>query len=282
MWAQIGPIVIEIITWVEELDGQHGHDYPQHEVIEGKPLLQWIGGKLSSYRFKYHLHCGMIMSPRQQFEFLKKVMDEHKALPFLKGNGTYMGTYVITDLTDDYRFETDRGGVIEMGGEMSLLEFVFENAQQELDAKAAAQRTSVMSPGLPNQVPTVSTRPEDNSNLLVQAIRDVEQGTSTVQTQIVNGNGGPTAFASLGQVAGGVTSPFNAIMAIIGNATGDLTTIAGSVNQNTATPVEQPQVTVRTADVNALIEVAQEAVTQIVNRARNTPNMGAIATRQGV
>jgi phage protein U len=232
MWAQIGSVRIEIITIFEEMDGQHGHDYPQHEVIEGKPLLQWMGGKLSSYRLRYHLHCGMTTSPRQQFEILKQMMDEHKAVPFIKGMGTFMGTYVITDLTDDYLFETDRGGTVEMKGEMTLLEYVSEGPASELAAKAAATKASISTQGLPNVLPTVVRLPTDTPSTLSLALSGLNQievnPTGFIGSVPSNSAGDPLASSFI-QLAGSSVPSLNSVMTVFATAANELPSVLANI-----------------------------------------------------
>lgn len=235
MWAQIGNIKVEIITIFEEMEGQHGADYPQHDVLDGKPRLQWMGAKLSSYRLKFHLHCGITKSPRAQFEILKNLMDEHQAVPFVTGTGTYLGMYVVTELTDDNLFMSDKGGVIEMSGEMTLLEYVFESSQDELKLKAEAQKKALMNPALPTAVPTVIKLPTDTPSILTQAVNGVNQTVQGITNTINNATNSissaiQTVTTPIQQILGTVTAPLNSVMQVFGNATGELTNIAGAVN----------------------------------------------------
>jgi phage protein U len=242
MWAQIGDIRVEIITIFKDMEGQHGHDFPQHDVIEGKPLLQWMGGKLSSYRLKFHLHCGMTRSPRAQFEILKKLMDDHKAVPFLKGNGTYLGQFVVTELTDNYLFESDKGSPIEMEGEMTLLEYAFESAQEELNAKAAAMRSATLKPNLPNVIPTVVTLPTDTPSILAQAINGINQSVQGLGSVLgdltgISSSGLPTTL-SMQELLGSTIAPLNRVMQVFGEATGELANVSGAVSTVTLGTVD--------------------------------------------
>jgi phage protein U len=235
MWAQIGPIRIEIISPIEEMGGQHGADFPQIDVLEGKPRLQWMGAALTTYRLNYHLHCGMTRSPQQQFEMLKQMMDDHKAVAFVMGTGKYMGTFVVTQLTDDHKFMSDRGGMIEMSGEITLLEYAFESAEEELKQKAAAQKKSILTPALPVAVPTVTKLPIDTPSGITQAINGVNEtvkdivGTISETTNTISSSIS-SITTPFQEALGTLSGSFNPIMQVFGNATGELTNLSGALS----------------------------------------------------
>lgn len=58
MFALLGEIQFDLITYFDGFDSQFDADYAEHALIEGKPRLQWIGDKLDeiSIQLSFHAH----------------------------------------------------------------------------------------------------------------------------------------------------------------------------------------------------------------------------------
>lgn len=143
MFAQLGDIRFELITYFDGLDGSQVYNFAEHQVIEGKPLLQYIGDALEtvSINFKFHvIYC----DPATEFKRIKDMAAKHQALPFIFGNGIYKGRYVITEITDTVEVTAVDGTVIEVSAKCSLKEWVDDNPlvikKQQKKAKAPARK----------------------------------------------------------------------------------------------------------------------------------------------
>ncbi|BDV42444.1 hypothetical protein GURASL_13670 [Geotalea uraniireducens] len=142
MFAQLGDIRFELITYFDGLEGSQSFTFAEHQVIEGKPMLQYIGDALEtvSITLKFHvLYC----APEAEFKRVKEMAAKHQALPFVFGNGIYKGRYVIVEITDTVEVTAVDGTVIEVSAKCSLKEWVDDSPlvlkKQQKQAKAPAR-----------------------------------------------------------------------------------------------------------------------------------------------
>ena len=58
MFALLGDVQFDLITYFDGFESQFGADYAEHPLIEGKPRLQFVGDKLDEIRIQlaFHLH----------------------------------------------------------------------------------------------------------------------------------------------------------------------------------------------------------------------------------
>ncbi len=95
-FAQLGSIRFELlpITGMEE---RYAYEYPEHQVIEGKPLLQYIGDRLDEHEITIRFHANFC-DPQKEFDLLKQEADKHEALPYVLASGQVKGSFVICDI----------------------------------------------------------------------------------------------------------------------------------------------------------------------------------------
>lgn len=143
MFAQLGDIRFELITYFDGLEGRTSYTFAEHQVIEGKPLLQFIGDNLDevSVQFRFHVsYC----APEAEFRRLIDAANLHQALPFVFGNGLYKGRFVITEISDTVENTASDGTVIAMGARVTLKEWVdaapLEVKKQQQKKKAPARK----------------------------------------------------------------------------------------------------------------------------------------------
>ena len=143
MFAQLGDIRFDLITYFDGLEGSQQYNYAEHQVIEGKPRLQYIAENLNGIviNFKFHI---MYCDPAIEFNRIKEMAGQHQALPFIFGNGIYKGRYVITEITDTVEVTAVDGTVMEISAKCTLKEWVDDNPlvikKQQKKAKAPARK----------------------------------------------------------------------------------------------------------------------------------------------
>lgn len=123
MYALLGDIQFDLITYFDGFESRFAADYAEHPLIEKKPRLQWIGDQLDEIRLTliFHLHY---CDPERELARLKQAMTDHRALALVLGNGDYKGWFVITEVQSTSR-QTDRvGGVIALEAAVTLREWV--------------------------------------------------------------------------------------------------------------------------------------------------------------
>lgn len=99
MYAQLGDIKFELITYFDGLNVLKKIDYAEHPTIEGKPKLQYIGEALEEIKIKLSFHNDFC-NPQEELKKLKDAASKYEPLSFIFGNGIYKGRYVIEEITD--------------------------------------------------------------------------------------------------------------------------------------------------------------------------------------
>ena len=74
MFAQLGDIEFDLITYFNGLDETVSYNYAQHERINNKPILQFMGMNLQEQDIKLNFHNSFCM-PEDEIKKLKTVAD---------------------------------------------------------------------------------------------------------------------------------------------------------------------------------------------------------------
>lgn len=122
MYAVLGDVEFELITYFDGLDVQFGADFAEHARVGGKPRLQWVGDKLDEVRIQLVFHASYC-DPEAEFLKLHGAMRSREARQFVLGNGTYKGWFVITDLAGTSRQTDAKGALIALDANVTLREF---------------------------------------------------------------------------------------------------------------------------------------------------------------
>ncbi|MFA7505721.1 MAG: phage tail protein [Burkholderiaceae bacterium] len=121
MFAMLGPISFRLITYFEGLSNRRGYDYARHEVIEGKPRLQWMGDDLEEVDIDLMFHVSYC-NPEAELAKLKVAGSMHTALPLIYGSGQYVGMFVIRTIRSTARQTNARGALVAVTARVSLVE----------------------------------------------------------------------------------------------------------------------------------------------------------------
>lgn len=232
VFAQLGSVEISMVPIFDGIEIEHPQNYAEHAVLDGKPKLQWMGSGLTEYTIDYALHSAFLAnsSPKQAFGYLKSMSDKHQAIPFILGDGTYLGYYVITNLTENYEFMSPEGMVISTKGVITLKEWVPEDESAVLAAKAKAKEIAVKNSqsyvGEVKQVPVEEDLADRARRLTNEVRRAIMDAKNLVDDTIST-----------------ITGPFNEIMLVYGSITGDLGYLAGILSEITGRQISIPGVT---------------------------------------
>lgn len=123
MYAQLGDIRFDLITYWEGLNAAWRTQYVEHAVIEGKPILQWIGDNLEEITIKLQFHADFCV-PKEELQRLKEAMLKHEALDFVFGNGEYKGKFVIEEITSEVIQTFKDSEIVAIEAELKLKEWV--------------------------------------------------------------------------------------------------------------------------------------------------------------
>lgn len=133
MFAQLGDIEFELITYFNGMNESQSYNYAQHERINQKPVLQFLGLNLQEQDIKLNFHASFC-TPEDEIKKLKNVANLGTPLKFIKGNGDYVGVFVITEIASVTEQATNEGDLISVQVDLKLREYtglIPEDSQTE-------------------------------------------------------------------------------------------------------------------------------------------------------
>ncbi len=133
MFAQLGDIEFELITYFNGMNESQSYNYAQHERINQKPVLQFLGLNLQEQDIKLNFHASFC-TPEDEIKKLKDVANLGTPLKFIKGNGDYVGVFVITEIASVTEQATNEGDLISVQVDLKLREYtglIPEDSQTE-------------------------------------------------------------------------------------------------------------------------------------------------------
>lgn len=122
MFAQLGDIEFELITYFNGMNESQSYNYAQHERINQKPVLQFLGLNLQEQDIKLNFHASFC-TPEDEIKRLKDVANLGTPLKFIKGNGEYVGVFVITEIASVTEQATNEGDLISVQVDLKLREY---------------------------------------------------------------------------------------------------------------------------------------------------------------
>ncbi|XLM22142.1 phage tail protein, partial [Chromobacterium piscinae] len=123
MFALLGDVQFDLITYFDGFESQFGADYAEHALMEGKPRLQWMADKLDEIRIQLSFHS-QYCDPEAELLKLRQALTDHQAMALVLGNGDYKGWFVLTELQATSK-QTDKAGtLIALEASITLREFV--------------------------------------------------------------------------------------------------------------------------------------------------------------
>ena len=122
MFAQLGDIKFELITYFNGLSETVGYNYAQHDRIENTPIIQFLGRNLQEQVLKLNFHRNFCI-PEDEIKKLKNVADNATPLKYIKGNGEYVGVFVVEEITKTTEQASAEGDIISIQVEIRLKEF---------------------------------------------------------------------------------------------------------------------------------------------------------------
>ncbi len=130
MFAQLGDIKFKLITYFNGLTETVSYNYAQHDRIENKPLLQFIGKNLQEENIKLNFHRSFCI-PENELKNLIEVADTATPLKFIKGNGEYVGVFVIEEIGKTVEQTSAEGGLLSVQVDLKLREYTGKIPEEE-------------------------------------------------------------------------------------------------------------------------------------------------------
>ena len=122
MFAQLGDIEFELITYFNGMDETVSYNYAEHERIGNKPVLQYMGMNLQEENIKLNFH-NSFCTPEDEIKKLKAVANKATPLKFIKGNGEYIGVFVVSEIVSTTEQTSKEGDLISVQVDLRLREY---------------------------------------------------------------------------------------------------------------------------------------------------------------
>lgn len=128
MLAQLGNIEFEGLSGFSSFQKKRESSYAKHNRIENKPKLQRTGFALDTITLGVFLHVSFANVEERIAEFAA-AQDAGDILPLIKGNGEFLGNFVIESVTQTDTRQDARGNIWEASLDIELLESYEEDAE---------------------------------------------------------------------------------------------------------------------------------------------------------
>ena len=122
MFAQLGDIQFELITYFNGIEETVSYNYAEHERINNKPVLQFMGQNLQEQNIKLNFHNSFCV-PEDEIKKLKTVANKAEPLKFIKGNGEYVGVFVLSEIISTTEQTSKEGDLISVQVDLKLREY---------------------------------------------------------------------------------------------------------------------------------------------------------------
>lgn len=182
MYAQIGNIIFDFLNSFESFQRQDDTVYAKHDIISGKPRLQPVANELEILSIGMHLRAEFT-NVEQSILSLKNSKDNFEVLPFVLGNGRYMGDYVITSISETWNQQFADGQLIDASLSISLTEYAVTDKIQQ---QQAAARKNAFAVGDKKPVLKGLTQLNTVPNQATHNLSAVNSEASSINTQTLN------------------------------------------------------------------------------------------------
>lgn len=182
MFAQLGEILFKGLNGFSSLSfGGEEANYAELELVNSKSILQHTGFGLSEISIGVGFDVGFC-NPTTALAALQKYRDETNVLPFLFGNGRFIGHYVITSCTYEVVEAFDDGTFKTLSVSLSLKEYYSIDPLEQKKMAAAAKAFAV------NTTPNINVpqiRPVSVTTLVAEDITATKSATEEVNKDVL-------------------------------------------------------------------------------------------------
>ena len=139
MFAQLGDIKFELITYFNGLQERSSYNYAQHDRINNKPVLQFLGKNLQEQDLKLNFHR-TFCTPEDEIKKLKTVADKATPLKFIKGNVEYIGVFAIEEIQSSTEQASSEGDLISIQVDIRIKEYTGKIPQKPKQNKKGLKK----------------------------------------------------------------------------------------------------------------------------------------------
>ena len=123
MWAQLGSIRFELLETPEGVRQRDKWDYVEHKVLDEKSHLQRMGKSLQELTLRIRLSTTFGTDPQKLLSAIYENAESEEPLPFILGNGSLVGKFVIEEVTKEWKRTDNRGRLLDVELEIKLKEW---------------------------------------------------------------------------------------------------------------------------------------------------------------
>lgn len=134
MFAQLGEIKFDLITYFNGIEETNSYNYAEHPRISQKPMLQFLGENLQEQSIKLNFHTNFCI-PEIEIKKLKEVAKKGTPLKFIKGNGEYVGVFVISEISSVTEQASKEGYINSIQLELKLREYTGKTPEKKQNSK---------------------------------------------------------------------------------------------------------------------------------------------------
>lgn len=134
MFAQLGEIKFDLITYFNGIEETNSYNYAEHPRINQKPMLQFLGENLQEQSIKLNFHTNFC-TPELEIKKLKEAAKKATPLKFIKGNGEYIGVFVITEISAITEQASKQGSINSIQLDLKLREYTGKIPEKKQKSK---------------------------------------------------------------------------------------------------------------------------------------------------
>ena len=134
MFAQLGEIKFDLITYFNGIEETNSYNYAEHPRINQKPMLQFLGENLQEQSIKLNFHTNFC-TPELEIKKLKEAAKKATPLKFIKGNGEYIGVFVITEIASVTEQASKQGSINSIQLDLKMREYTGKIPEKKQKSK---------------------------------------------------------------------------------------------------------------------------------------------------
>lgn len=148
MYSQLGDVIFEKLKGFNTLTREHSARLAEHQLIDGKSILQKMGDELESLSVEIYVHKSFA-DPQEMSDTLKGYKTDGAILPFVDGDGLFLGNFVLVSISEAVSQLTPTGGLLALTLSLTLREYYdpdpeFTKAQNALKSAFAIEENGVV------------------------------------------------------------------------------------------------------------------------------------------
>jgi|GEM_PF-2091871 len=123
----------------KDLTIKSGVRVAEHDSLQSKPTLEFIGESLDEISLKFDLRVENKINPITEFNKLKEKMKKAEELLFFVGDKK-IGKFIIVDLSQEYRRIDNLGNILALGIDVNLKEIATKPQEKKKPVKVLEEK----------------------------------------------------------------------------------------------------------------------------------------------